>query len=166
MSKAKNQVIWCINKAQKEIEQGKKHRGLVNVEPNISLARRHLSKAEHNMKAFEINKEHGFHDWCISIGFYVMYHCCLSILAKFGYETRNQECTLALIESLLEDKKIPSEFQKYIEAIKSQDHEDEILQMRETYQYTPLTETDQQKIEKLQSMAQEMIQETKILLEK
>ncbi len=106
MSKAKNMVKWCLNKANAEIAKGELHRGLVKTVPDKKSALEYIKKAEHNLEAFQYNKKGGFYDWTISIGFYVMYHCCLAIITKFGYESRNQECTLALMESLIEDKEI------------------------------------------------------------
>ncbi len=154
-----------MDKAKKEIDKGEQHRGLVKVMPNKELALEHLAKAEHNLEAFLHNKKGGFYDWTISIGFYVMYHCSLAIISKFGYESRNQECTIALMESLIEDKTIDESFRRYIEAIKSADkqkkEEEQILKMREKYQYTPIIDIDIQKVDELLGICQDMITETK-----
>ena len=165
MSKAKNMLKWCLNKAQAEIKNGEIHRGLIKIKPDKKLALEYLIKAEHNLEAFLYNKEGGFYDWTISIGFYVMYHCCLAVITKFGYESRNQECTLALIESLIEDKKLDKDFRKYLEAIKSatkdKKEEEQIQKMREKYQYTPIIEIDIQKVEELLGICQDMVKEIK-----
>ncbi len=110
MSKAKNMLHWCLNKAKAELEKEGKHRGLIQVKPDANLAREFIEKAEHNLEAFLLNRRHKIYDWTISMGFYTMYHCCLAIITKFGYESRNQECTLAVIESLIEEKKLPENF--------------------------------------------------------
>jgi len=91
-----------------------------------------------------------------------MYHCCLAIITKFGYESRNQECTLALIEKLIEENKIESDFKRYIDTIKpgSEDEEGQIMAMREKYQYTPVVEIDIKKIEELLGLCQDMIKDT------
>lgn len=39
MSHAENKVKWCLNKAEKELMEGKKHRGLVKIEPDINRAK-------------------------------------------------------------------------------------------------------------------------------
>ena len=165
MSKASKHVQWCLNKAKEEIEKGELHRGLVKIKPDNELALQYIAKAEHNLEAFLHNKEGGFYDWTISIGFYVMYHCCLAIITKYGYESRNQECTLALIESLIEEKKLGEDFSKYLEAIKSADkekkEEEQIQKMREKYQYTPVIEIDAQKVDELLGICQDMIKDTK-----
>ncbi|HLC75088.1 MAG TPA: hypothetical protein VJH88_04510, partial [Candidatus Nanoarchaeia archaeon] len=100
MSQASKQVEWCLNKAKKEIEECKKlgkkpkHRGLLKVDPNTDEAKKHLTKAEHNLIGITKFKEIGFSDWSMSAGFYCIYHCFLAIAARFGYETSNQTCTI------------------------------------------------------------------------
>ena len=106
-------------------------------------------------------RKHGFYDWAINIGFYVTYHCCLAILSKFGYDSRNQDCTLALVESLIEDGKIGGDFQKYLDAISPDTGEDTIVLMREKYQYTPAIDIDRQKVDELLGICQDMIKDTK-----
>ena len=96
------------------------------------------------------------------MGFYVMYHCCLAIITKFGYESRNQECTLALIEKLIEENKIVSDFKRYIDTIKpgTENEEGVIMAMREKYQYTPVVEIDIKKIEELLGLCPDMVKDT------
>ena len=169
MSKASNMVKWCLNKAKAEIAKGELHRGLVKIKPDDKLALEYLTKAEHNLEVFLYNKEGGYYDWTINIGFYVMYHCCLAILTKFGYESRNQECTLALIESLVEDKKLDEYFRRYSEAIKfstkDKKEEEQIQKMREKYQYTPVINIDIEKVEELLGVCQDMLKDTKGIIE-
>ena len=50
MSHAKNKLEWCLNKAKKELQEGKKHRGLIQTEKNKEKAREYIQKAEHNLK--------------------------------------------------------------------------------------------------------------------
>ena len=163
MPKVGNMVRWCLNKAKKELEKDGKHRGLIKVKPDDKLAQDHIAKAEHNLEFFMLAKENKFYDWTIVIGFYAMYHCLLAILAKHGYESRNQECTMALIESLVEDKKIDAGFKEYINKIKftAEKEEEQILPMREKYQYTPIVEIDMQRVEELLGICQDMIKDTK-----
>lgn len=112
MSQASEHVTWCLKKAQREIEecrkQGRraKHRGLVKGSPDIERAKKHLSKAEHNLLGITRFKEIGFSDWSMSACFYAIYHCFLAIAAKFGYESVNQACTISLIKYLKEEKRI------------------------------------------------------------
>jgi len=77
MSQAKNKVDWCIKKAEKEIAEGKKHRGLLKINPDIKEAKKHVAKAEHNLKA-AISFEKKFPDWSVSALFYGIYHSFLA----------------------------------------------------------------------------------------
>ena len=129
MSQASKHVKWCITKAKREIEESKKlgkspkHRGLLGIKPDIEEARKHVAKAEHNLKAISRFKETGFSDWSIAAGFYSIYHCFLAVAYRFGYESRNQTCTIALIEWLNEERKIRIDT-KFIDMLKYADIEE------------------------------------------
>jgi uncharacterized protein (UPF0332 family) len=163
MSKAGNHVTWCLNNAQKDIKEGRLHRGLVKVKTDSKLAMDFIRKAEHNLEALRYNKQGGYYDWCINMGFYVMYHCCLAIITKFGFESRNQECSLSLVESLVEDGKLDKDFLHYIGLIKSSGNGEgeQISKMREKYQYTTETKIDIQKVNSLIDICEDMIKVTK-----
>lgn len=38
MSHAKNKVEWCLKKAEKELKESRKHRGLVKTKPDLAKA--------------------------------------------------------------------------------------------------------------------------------
>ena len=136
-------------------------------EPDASLAKGHIRKAEHNLEAFIYNKEKGYLDWTISMGFYAMYHCCLAILAMAGYESRNQECTLSMVSSMAERGEIDSAFIQYANAMKpNHSSEEEIIPLREKYQYTPAVDIDVLRVEKLLKACQDMIKDTKGMVER
>jgi hypothetical protein len=122
-------VKWCLNKAEKEIEECKKrgkrpkHRGLLKIIPNLEEAKKHLAKAEHNLLGIIRFKEIEFSDWSMSAGFYCIYHCFLAIAAKFGYESGNQACTISLMKLLKEEKKINLDDQ-YIDLLEYEDVEE------------------------------------------
>jgi hypothetical protein len=50
MSHSKNKLDWCLKKAEKELKEGQKHRGLVFVGEDIKKAREHITKAEHYLE--------------------------------------------------------------------------------------------------------------------
>lgn len=171
MSHPVNHVKWCINKAKKELDECKrlgkrlKHRGLVTIQVDIEDARKHISKAEHNLKAIQRFHEIGFSDWSISAGFYCTYHCFLAISLKFGYESRNQECTIALIEMLKEDGKINID-DRFINMLKYADieemHENTVIEMREDYTYgIEISVADDAKIKELIAQCKNIIDLTK-----
>ena len=170
MSHAKNKVNWCLNKAKKELREGKQHRGLVKVEVDLEKAREHLTKAEHNLKVTFYLQKGGFTDWCSSSLFYVIYHCFLAILVKYGYETRNQECTFALIASLIEDKKITL-IQEDLEKVsmlnlkETQESPDTVVSIREDYQYSTKVSLENKEYQELLQLAKRILDKTKVALE-
>src|SRR3989338_3491709 len=157
MSHAKNKVNWCLNKAKKELREGKQHRGLVKVEVDLEKAREHLAKAEHNLKVTFYLQKGGFTDWCSSSLFYVIYHCFLPTLVKYGYETRNQECTFALIASLIEDKKITL-IQEDLEKVS-------ILNLKETQESPDTVVSIRKEYQELLQLAKRILDKTKVALE-
>ena len=144
-----NKVRWCLKKAEREIADGRKHRGLMKIEPNFDEAKKHITKAEHNLKAFIYLAKGNFPDWSVTAGFYVIYHCFLAIILKNGYESRNQECTIALIQSFKEAGKIKID-QKFIDALNSggieEMHESNVITLRENFQYGTETSIEDNEI--------------------
>ncbi len=167
MSQASNQVKWCLDKAKKEIEEceklgkRKKHRGLLSIKPDIETAKKHIEKAKHNLKAINHLQKGNFSDISISMVFYSMYHCMLAIVAKFGYESRNQTCTISLIEYLKEEDKIEID-SKFIEMLKYIEAEDEqesnVIEMREEFTYgIEIPAKDKTEIKELIEKCKELI---------
>jgi|SRR3989344_3948681 len=142
MSHAENKVKWCLKKAEKELKEKRKHRGLVKKVEDIEEAKKHLEKAEHNLSAVSYFNKGGFSDWSMSAVFYCIYHCFLAIALKFGYESRNQECTLALIKYLRERGNIEID-ERFIDTLESYDEkerqESNVIEKREFYTYGTTT---------------------------
>jgi uncharacterized protein (UPF0332 family) len=173
-SQAFRQVDWCLKKAEKEIEECKKqkkkirHRGLVKIEPNKKLAIGHLEKARHNLEAFRFLRKNRFSDWSVTLGFYTLYHCFLAIGIKYGYETRNQECTITLIQLLKEQGKISIsqdiiDFMKYGEEDNS--YEDSIIELREDYTYgIDLEIQNIEQLDKIEKLCIEFIDASKDII--
>jgi len=170
MSHAKNKVDWCLNKAKRELQEGKTHRGLIKSDVDLEKAREHLAKAEHNLKATLYLQRGGYTDWCSSSLFYTIYHCFLSILARFGYETRNQECTFALITSFIEDKKITlsQEDLEKVSALnitKTQESPETAVSIREDYQYNTKLSLENKEYQELLNLAKSILDKTKETLQ-
>ena len=172
MSQASKHVEWCLNKAKKEIEECKKlgkrqkHRGLLKNNPNLEEAKKHLAKAEHDFEGITRFREIGFSDWSMSAGFYCIYHNFLAIAAKFGYESSNQTCTIALIRFLKETGKINLD-EKFIEALEYEEleesKENRVIELREDYTYgVQITVKDEAKINELKKSVKNFL----ILLKK
>lgn len=166
MTEASHKVDWCLEKAKKELLLKKKHRGLIKRAPDIEDARNHIVKAEHNLSAISYFDKGGFSDWSMSAVFYSIYHCFLAIAAKFGYESRNQECTIALIKSLKENKQIELD-NIFIEALENYDEQDiqNVIEKREIYTYgTTLSVKDKEEIKKSIQMCKDCILQTRRIL--
>lgn len=168
MSQASNKVKWCLNKAKRELEESDLHRGLVKVDENVELAKKHITKAKHNLKAALYFEKGGFLDWSASAFFYYIYHCFLAILRKFGFESRNQECTVAVIEMLKEEGKIDID-EKFIDTLKieksEERHESNIIKLRENFQYsTDLDFEEKEEFNNLVELCKEAINKTRAII--
>ncbi|MDO8517390.1 MAG: HEPN domain-containing protein [Nanoarchaeota archaeon] len=167
MSPAKNKLSWCLQKAEKELKNNEKPRGLVIVKPDRNQALEHIKKAEHNLKGGIDFSKIGYSDWSASAFFYSMYQCLLAIAAKFGYESGNQECTFALIESLIEDKKISLD-KKLLDKISSLEIQKETstsTEIREEYQYGTKLSLNENLYKELLELSQKILSQTKEIIE-
>lgn len=163
MTQAEKKVQWCLNKAEKE---GKKHKGLRQVQANEAEVQKHLTKAQRNLKLIDDLITMKYSDWAVSAVFYSMYHCLLAVLWRNGYESRNQACTFAVIEKLISQAKIPitlDELQRIQES--KTDHEETVVDLREFYQYGTETEVEHTKILRLQQEAKEFVAKIRTFLQ-
>jgi len=104
----------------------------------------------------------------MSAGFYCIYHCFLAIAAKFGYESSNQTCTIALIRFLKEDNKIQLD-EKFIELLEYEGMEEvkdnSIIDMRENYTYgVQISVKDEAKINELEKICKNLLDITKEII--
>jgi uncharacterized protein (UPF0332 family) len=165
MPHAENKVNWCIKKAEKELRETGRHRGLILIRPDKDLALAHIKKAEHTITAIADFQRIGYSDGSASAAFYTIYHCLLALAAKHGYESRNQECTFALIYQLIEMKKIKIN-KKHIEEISSLNPESTqenptIMDIREIQQYGVATSLENRTLEKILETAKTILDQTK-----
>jgi len=169
MSHAKNKIQWCFDKAKRELKEGNKHRGLIQIGPNIKRAKEHIAKAEHNINVTIYLYDGGYTDWCSSSLFYAIYHCFLAILAKFGYESRNQECTFALIGSFIEDKKINISQEELgkVSLINTDCHQESptAVSIREEYQYSTKVSLENNEYNQLLKLAKKILDKAKEIIE-
>lgn len=146
--KTEKMIDWCLKKGG---TSDKKHRGLRMVEPNPDKSKGHLRKAEHNMDfAKAVLGLARFNDWVFPASFYAAYHSCLAVLAYFGYESMNQECTFVLMENF-ETGKIDMTLDEIsmIRKIGAESGKvDDLKNLREDFQYGLSTETEKQIAEK------------------
>ncbi len=96
MPQIDNHLKWCL----------KDQRRLVKTKPDMELAQKHVKKSEYNYGVVLALERLKIYDWALNIGFYSIYHCFLAILAKYGYESRNQSCTISVLLNLINEKKL------------------------------------------------------------
>lgn len=87
---------WCL----------KDQKRLIKTSPDLDLAQKHLKKSEHNYGVVQTLEKLNIHDWALNVGFYAIYHCFLAVLAKYGYQSRNQACTITVLLTLINEKKL------------------------------------------------------------
>ncbi len=168
MSEARSKVDWCFRKAEREESEGKEHKGLKKTESNGEEARKHIAKGEHYLYASEYLKKGGFSDVAASTLFYAGYHALLAIGRVFGYESKNQECTFALIYWLIEEKKIDVErelVQRVASIEKKKPEELTSRDVREQYQYGTELSLPTRTYEKESTLAKALLLKAKEIIE-
>lgn len=158
-----------LEKCLKEGHKGKRHKGLLKIEKSEERAKQHLEKAIHNFKAMISFQKTGFSDWSASASFYSLYHCLLALLVKEGYESRNQSCTFALIESIIHEYSITSENLKEIfdkDVSDDLEHSSKILDIRENMQYSIKTALEEEEFIELKLRTKELFDKLRKDIEK
>jgi len=150
-----------LNKCFKEGEQGKRHKGLKKIDISEEKIKGHLKKSIHNFKAMISFQKTGFSDWSASAAFYCLYHCLLALAAKEGYESRNQNCTFALVEDMIDKEKVSlsKEDLKEIfdkDVTEGLEHSNKILDIRENMQYSIKTALEQEEFLEIKERTQRL----------
>ncbi len=96
MPQVDEHLKWCL----------KDPRRLIKTQPDLSLAQKHVNKSEYNYGIVQTLERLKIYDWALNIGFYAIYHCFLAILAKYGYESKNQACTITVLLNLIDEGKL------------------------------------------------------------
>jgi len=168
MSQAESKVEWCLRKAVKETSEGKVHKGLIRISPEIIESRKHILKGEHYIFASEHLLKGGFSDVAASTLFYAGYHALLAICNSFGYESRNQECTFSLIYWLIEERKIglKKELVEKMAVLESAKGEETTSrQLREQYQYGTELSLPNDMYKDILQLARELLSEAREIVE-
>ncbi len=174
MSQASKHLDWCLKKSKEELEECKrkgvkpKHRGLLKINQNIEEAKKHIAKAEHDLNVTRYLVKGGFADAGIGTIFYTMYQCFLAIAAKFGYESGNQTCTIALMECLKEKGEINLD-NKFIGYFKYEDestNQNSVIEMRENYTYGTEVKAEKSQIDFFIKDCEELISLTRDIIYK
>lgn len=155
MPKNKSKLGWCLSNKDR----------LRRIQPNNMKSKEHIEKAKHNLLAADYSIKGGFSDWAVSQAYYSMYHALLAILYRFGYESKNHECTISAVEHLIETKKIQLDikdiaFIRTTEQMKTHDAKS----LREEFQYGTETEVNKEILSNLIEKAKEIVEKIEIVL--
>lgn len=137
---------------------------MVKTKPDLDLAKKHLKKSEHNYGVAQTLERLKIHDWALNVCFYAIYHCFLAILAKYGYESRNQACTITVLLILINEKKLDLD-KSMITQFDALDVEKDITnptvrESREVSTYGVETSIDSQQVKKVKELVLKMQRET------
>jgi uncharacterized protein (UPF0332 family) len=141
----KNRLKSCF----KEGEKGERHKGLRKIQISQETINGHVNKAIHNFNAMDTFYRAGYSDWSASASFYSLYHLLLALLSKKGLESRNQNCTFAVIEDMTDKGEISLTKEELKEIFDKDVTEDlqqsnKILDIRENMQYSVKTALKEQ----------------------
>jgi len=150
---------WCL----------KDPRRLIKTKPDLDLAQKHIKKSEHNYSVLQTLERLKIYDWALNVGFYAAYHCFLAILAKYGYESRNQACTITILIDLINNKKLNID-KDLIAQFDALDVEKNITtptarESRELSTYGVETSIDLQQLKRMKELILKMQRETIRILE-
>lgn len=155
---------WCLRKGETE---KRKHSGLRKIESSIEESKKHIEKAEHNLKFLDrVRDLKEFNDWIFPIAFYSIYHACLAVLVYFGYESRNQECTFTVLEKLIVDGKIglSNDDVELIRKLGEGVEEETIKFLREEFQYGTGVEAEEDLVNDAFETTKDFVSKVKGLL--
>ncbi len=149
-----NHLKWCLKDPNR----------LKKVKPDIKLSQEHLKKSEYNAEVMKLLEKSKKFDWALNVGFYAIYHCFLAILLKYGYESKNQSCSITALLKLIEDKKLEFDNDLVLQ-FDSLDADKEVVrptvrQSREISTYGVKTEVDTRQLESLKDLIIKVQRET------
>ena len=159
MSQVDEHLKWCLKDPKR----------LIKTRPDLDLAQKHVKKSEYNYGTVQTLEKLKIYDWALNVGFYAIYHCFLAILAKYGYESRNQACTITVLLSLITEKKLNLDMD-LITQFDTLDVEKNITnptirESRELSTYGVETSIDLQQLKKIKELILKVQRETIKILE-
>ena len=145
---------WCLKDPKR----------LIKTKPDLDLAQKHVKKSEYNYGVVQTLERLKIYDWALNVGFYAIYHCFLAILAKYGYESRNQACTITVLLSLINEKKLDLD-KDLVAQFDTLDVEKNIInptirESREISTYGVETSIDLQQLKKIKELILKVQRET------
>ncbi|MBU0627615.1 MAG: HEPN domain-containing protein [Nanoarchaeota archaeon] len=154
MAQIDNHLRWCLNNPNR----------LKRVKPDKELAQMHLKKSEYNSEVMRLLENSKKYDWALNVGFYAIYHCFLALLANYGYESKNQSCTVTVLLKLIEENKLDFDKDLILQFdtldVKKETESPTIRQSRETSTYGIKTEINTGQLARLKELAIKIQKET------
>jgi len=149
---------WCLKDPKR----------LVKIKPDLELAQKHVKKSEYNYGILQTLERLKIYDWAFNVGFYAIYHCFLAILAKYGYESRNQACTTTILLTLINEKKLDLD-KEWVTQFDTLEVEKNITnptvrERREISTYGVETSIDLQQLKKVKELILKVQRETIMIL--
>lgn len=132
--------------------------------PNDEEAKGYIARADESLRFCEVYKQMGADYKITEEWFYALYYCALSILSKFGVETRSQRCT-SLFLRYVKDKGLieyDNEFINRIMVHKEKEKETDVDE-REKARYGSWTKSEdvRKKYEKMMALCRKAIAQSK-----
>ena len=154
MPQIEEHLKWCLKDPKR----------LIKTKPDLDLAQKHVKKSEYNYSVVQTLEGLKIYDWALNVGFYAIYHCFLAILAKYGYESKNQACTITVLLTLINDKKLDLD-KDLVTQFDTLDVEKNITnptvrESREISTYGVETSIDLQQLKKIKELILKMERET------
>jgi len=145
---------WCLKHPKR----------LIKIKPDSDLAQKHVKKSEYNYGVVQTLERLKIYDWAFNVGFYAVYHCFLAILSKYGYESRNQACTITALHTFINDKKLDLD-KDMVTQFDTLDVEKNIInptvrERRELSTYGVETSIDLQQLKKIKELILKVQRET------
>ena len=104
------------------------------------------------------------YDWALNVGFYAIYHCFLAILAKYGYRSRNQSCTITVLLRLIDEEKLKFEKDMVLRfdtfAVEGELESPTVRQEREVSTYGVETSIGLERLEEVKQLILQVQRET------
>ncbi|MBU0929866.1 MAG: hypothetical protein KJ623_02245 [Nanoarchaeota archaeon] len=145
---------WCLKDSKR----------LIKTKADLDLAQKHIKKSEYNYSVVQTLEKLKIYGWALNVGFYAIYHCFLAILAKYGYESKNQACTITVLLALINEKKLDLD-KDLVAQFDNLDIEKNITnptvrESRELSTYGVETSIDLQQLKKIKELAIKIQRET------
>lgn len=151
-----HKLDWCLAK------EGR----LREIPPDSFKAIDHIDKAKHNLLAADYNIKGGYDDWAVSQCYYAMYHGLLAVLYKYGFESKNHECTITAVEHLIKTKKIKLDAEDiaFIRTAEQMEVKD-AKSLREEFQYGTKIDINKEILDNLLEKAKELVEKVELIVQ-